>query len=118
MRLFSGDGTMVKALVIISSADERAIPGFMWVINAIKNGWVEDVEVILFGPAERAVAEGDELFIQWIKKLAEMGRTPTACRRIAEVEGFVGPLEKYTKVEYVGRIIAERLEEGYVPMTF
>ncbi|WP_258084177.1 hypothetical protein [Thermococcus thermotolerans] len=109
---------MVKVLVIITSPDERALPGFMWAVNAIKNGWAEDVEVILFGPAERAVAEGDELFIQWIKKLTEIGRTPTACRRIAEVEGFVEPLEKYTKVEYVGRIIAERLEEGYVPMTF
>ena len=118
MRLFSGDETMVKALVIISSADERAIPGLMWAVNAIKNGWAEDVEVILFGPAERAVAKGDELFIPWIEKLGELGKLPMACRRIAEVEGFVGPLEKYTKVEYVGRIIAEKLEEGYVPMTF
>ena len=109
---------MVKVLVIITSPDERALPGFMWAANALQNGWAEDVEVILFGPAERAVAEGDELFVPWVKKLAEMGRTPIACRRIAEVEGFVGPLEKYTKVEYVGRIIAEKLEEGYVPMTF
>ncbi|MCA6213812.1 hypothetical protein GQS78_06015 [Thermococcus bergensis] len=109
---------MVKALVIISSDDERALPGFMWATNAIKHKWVEDVEVILFGPIEKAVADGDERFIPWIEKLKELGKLPVACKRIAELEGFEVSLQKYTKVEYVGKIIAEHLEKGYIPMTF
>jgi len=109
---------MAKALVIISSVDEKALVGFMWATNAIKNGWVEDVEVILFGPIEKAVAEGDERFIPWIEKLRELGKLPIACKRIAELEGFETSLQKYTKVEYVGKIIAEHLEKGYIPMTF
>ncbi|WP_148882271.1 hypothetical protein [Thermococcus aciditolerans] len=108
----------MKALVIISSADERAIPGFMWAVNAIKNGWAEDVEVILFGPIEDAVARGDERFVPWMERLRELGKLPTACRRIAEEKGFEDILGKHAKVEYVGAIIAELIEEGYVPMTF
>ncbi|WP_152878824.1 hypothetical protein [Thermococcus sp. 101 C5] len=109
---------VVKALVIISGADEKALVGFMWATNAIKHGWVEDVEVVLFGPIEKAVAEGDERFIPWIEKLNEFGKLPIACKRIAELEGFEVSLQKYVKVEYVGKIIAEYLEKGYVPMTF
>lgn len=109
---------MAKALVIISGADERALVGFMWATNAIKYKWVEDVEVILFGPIERAVARGDKRFIPWIEKLRELGKLPVACKRIAELEGFEASLQKYTKVEYVGKIIAEHLEKGYTPMTF
>ncbi len=48
----------MKALVIVSSDDDRALPGFMWAVNAVKYGWVEDVKVILFGPIEKAIAEG------------------------------------------------------------
>ncbi|AMQ17841.1 hypothetical protein [Thermococcus peptonophilus] len=109
---------MVKALVIISSDDESALPGFMWAANAIKHGWVEDVEVILFGPIERAIANGDERFLPWIEKLRELGKLPIACKRIAEFEGFEVSLQRYVRTEYVGKIIAEHLEKGYVPMTF
>ncbi|ASJ07296.1 hypothetical protein A3L08_08170 [Thermococcus pacificus] len=109
---------MVKALVIISSSDDKALVGFMWSTNALKYKWVEDVEVILFGPIEKAVAEGDERFLPWIEKLKELGKLPIACKRIAELEGFEVSLEKHAKVEYVGKIIAEYLEKGYVPMTF
>ncbi|WP_237268671.1 hypothetical protein [Thermococcus celer] len=109
---------MVKALVIISSDDDKALVGFMWATNALKHGWVEDVEVILFGPIERAVAEGDGRFLPWVEKLKESGKLPIACRRLAEMEGFEVSLKKYTRVEYVGKIIADYLEKGYVPMTF
>ncbi|NJE85926.1 hypothetical protein E3E23_08835 [Thermococcus sp. CX2] len=109
---------MVKALVIISSEDEKALVGFMWATNALKYKWVEDVEVILFGPIERKIAEGDGKFLQWIERLRELGKLPLSCRRIAEDGGFAVKLEKYTRVEYVGKIIADYLEKGYVPMTF
>ncbi|WP_297419535.1 hypothetical protein [Thermococcus sp.] len=108
----------MKVLVIISSGDERALPGFMWSVNALKYGWVEDVEVILFGPVEEAIARGDERFVSWIEKLRELGKLPVACKRIAEEESFEVSLQRYARVEYVGRIIADRLKEGYVPMTF
>ncbi|HDZ35709.1 MAG TPA: hypothetical protein ENH81_02190 [Thermococcus sp.] len=109
---------MVKALVIISSGDEKALTGFMWATNALKYGWVEDVEVILFGPIEEAVAKGDERLVHWIEELRKLGKLPIACKRLAEIGGFETSLENYAKVEYVGKIIAEYLEKGYVPMTF
>lgn len=109
---------MVKVLVIISSDDEKALPGFMWALNALKYRWADNVEVILFGPIERAIAKGDERFLSWVEKLKELGKLPLACKRVAELEGFEVSLEKYAKVEYVGKIIAEYLKEDYVVMTF
>ncbi|WP_297510014.1 hypothetical protein [Thermococcus sp.] len=108
----------MKALVIISSADDRALPGFMWAVNALKYGWAEDVEVILFGPVEEAVANRDERFLPWIEKLRELGKSPVACKRLAEMGNFEAPLKEHARLEYVGKIIAGYLERGYVPMTF
>ena len=76
------------------------------------------MEVILFGPIEKAVANGDKRFLPWLEKLKELGKLPTACKRIAELEGFELSLQKYTRVEYVGKMIAEYMEKGYIPMTF
>ncbi|WP_267886232.1 hypothetical protein [Thermococcus piezophilus] len=37
---------------------------------------MEDVEVILFGPIERKIAEGDGKFLQWIERLRKLGKLP------------------------------------------
>lgn len=87
-------------------------------LNALKYNWCDDVAVILFGPIERAIAEGDETSISFVKELADYGKVPVACKRIAEMEGIEEKLEKLTRVEYVGSIIAEYIEKGYVPMNF
>ncbi|WP_240910633.1 hypothetical protein [Thermococcus sp. MV11] len=79
----------------------------MWAVNAIKNGWAEDVEVVLFGPIEDAVARGDKRFVPWIERLRELRKLPRACRRIAEEKGFEEILGKNSRVGYVGAIIAE-----------
>ena len=54
----------------------------------------------------------------WIEKLKELNKVPYACKKIAEYEGFEKALMPYAKVEYVGKIISELLNEGYIPMVF
>ena len=110
---------MVKVLIILSTAEtEKAVAGFMYAVNSIKYGWLEDVEVVLFGPIEREIAKGNEKLISWVEKLRELGKIPYACKKIAEDEGFEGSLRPYTKVEYVGRIVSDLLNKGYIPMVF
>ncbi|MBP1912793.1 hypothetical protein [Thermococcus stetteri] len=67
---------------------------------------------------EEAIANGDKRFVRWIERLTELGKSPIACKRLAEIGGFEVALRKHTRLEYVGKIIAEHIERGYVPMTF
>ena len=44
-----------KIMVIISTAEkEKALTGIMYAVNAQKNGWVDEVKVVFFGPFEQA----------------------------------------------------------------
>ncbi|MCE4598658.1 MAG: hypothetical protein F7C81_00465 [Desulfurococcales archaeon] len=109
----------MKVLVIISSDNlDVAKTGLMWAINAIRNKWVDDVEVIFFGPIERAIAEGNRELIELISSLVEARKQPLACRRIAEVEGYLEKLEDKIQTIYVGSRIAELMSKGYIPLVF
>ncbi|RUM47196.1 MAG: hypothetical protein DSY37_03320 [Hyperthermus sp.] len=110
---------MVKVLVIISSADvDKALTGLMWATNALRFKWVDDVEVLLFGPVEKMVAKGDERLVKALEELKKRGKNPVACRRIAERDGYLKDLEKYVDTEYIGSFIAWYLSKGYMPLTF
>lgn len=51
-----------KALVIISSGEVgKALTGLMWATNALRFGWMEDVRVIFFGPAQDLALENDQV---------------------------------------------------------
>lgn len=109
----------VKALVIVSSESiGKALTGIMWATNALRHGWVDDVELVFFGPVERYIAEGEEKIVNAIYEYSQIKGKPLACRRIAELEGMVDKLEGKVNLVYVGSIIAGLLEKGYVPMVF
>ncbi|NJE07749.1 hypothetical protein E3E31_04290 [Thermococcus sp. M39] len=110
---------MTKVLIIISTAEiEKALTGFMYAVNSVRYSWLEEVEVVLFGPIEREIARGNEKLMPWVEKLKELNKTPYACRKIAEDEGIVESLKPYAKVEYVGSVISKLINKGYVPMVF
>ena len=110
---------MAKVLVIITGKDhDRILPGLMWSINALKYRWVEDLEVIFFGSSEWLIADDDPLVMDSIKKLRAAGKEPIACRRIAENSKILEKLEGKVRVEFVGKLIGEKISEGYTPMTF
>lgn len=110
---------MSKVIIIISTDNtEVASIGFTYAINAIKNKWLDDIEIILFGPIERKIAKGDEKIINYLKELIELGKIPYACKKIAEDEGLVDFLKPHTKVEYVGKIISNYIKNGYLPLVF
>ena len=110
---------MTKVLVIVSSKDvDKALTGLLWAVNALKWKWVEDVEIVFFGPIEEEIAKGNERLLKAIAAYVDFKGKPIACKLIAERGGYEGEISKYVKVEYVGSRIADLIAQGYVPIVF
>jgi len=107
-----------KALVIISTGEaEKALTGLMWSTNALRYGWMEDVRVVFFGPAQNLVLE-DERVKEMAQGLAEAEK-PIFCKFLSDRDGNSAQLEKLgMDVQYVGNIIADLIKNGYVPMVW
>lgn len=89
----------------------------MYASKAIANGWLDEVQVLFFGPSERLLVE-NEAIAGTAKEIAAV-RPPIACRFIADRDGIADSIaELGLKIEYVGTIIADHIKQGYVPMVF
>lgn len=111
-------------LVLISSGKEaigKASTGMMYAINAKKNGWMDDVRLIFFGPSEELIANPDENddFLDLLKTAMETGISPMACKAVSEQKHITENLElKGIDMEYVGGIISAYIKKGYEVLTF
>jgi len=109
-----------KVFVIASSGDKDVLkwPGLRWPMNASKKQWVDEVKVILFGPAEEVVAYDSEIQ-QKIRDLQEAGVEVMACKACADEKNVSGKLEELgIKVVFVGSVISELIKDGWTPLTF
>jgi len=89
----------------------------MYAANAARNGWLEEVRVIFFGPAEGLLIADEEV----AEAAAELPGliSPAFCKAIADREGISEQIEERGyAVEYVGRQISELIGQGYVPLVF
>lgn len=110
---------MVKILVVVATSDkEKAKAALMYATNAKRFGWVEDIKVVYFGPIEKMIAEEDEEIMSYIRLVRELGLESIACKRIAEIGGYLEKLKVKVKTEYVGKYVSDLLENGYVPLVF
>ena len=111
-------------LVIISSGEEatdKALTGMMYAINAKKHKWLDDVNLMFFGPSEKMIAKaepGSELSI-FLKQAVELGLTPMACKAVSDGDGITTKLEGLGfNVEYVGLIVSSFIKKDYQVLTF
>ncbi|MFO7962624.1 MAG: hypothetical protein R6U50_01765 [Desulfobacterales bacterium] len=107
-----------KAVVIISTGEtEKALTGLMYAQNAIRFGWLEDVKVIFFGPAQNLVIDNEQ-----VKKAAlEIAESekPMFCRFLSDRDGNSDQLRAIgMNVKYVGPVISDLLKQGYAPLVF
>ena len=73
-----------KLVVIISTADaEKARTGAMYGVNALKFGWMEEVKIFFFGPAQDLLLEDEELQ-SYMKEYESMEETAVACKYISD----------------------------------
>ncbi|MDA3860249.1 MAG: hypothetical protein PF445_03395 [Melioribacteraceae bacterium] len=108
-----------KIVVIISTSDvEKARTGAMYAKNALKHGWMEDVKIFIFGPAQKLLLEDIELQ-KFVKEVSELKETPIVCQYISERDGNSKDLKKIgVEVKPVGRLISEFINDGFVPMVW
>ncbi len=108
-----------KVLVIISTGNaEKAKTGVMWTMRSMQEGWIEEIKLIFFGAgSEKLLLENEEIK-DMLKQIMTVEK-PIACKAIADKEGISEDIEKIgLKVVYVGKVIADYIKDGYVPMVW
>jgi hypothetical protein len=106
--------------MILSSADTVVHDdlSFKYAYNALKQGWMDQVRVILWGPTEKIAAE-DKDFIEQVKLLIDSGVEIYACKACSDNYGTSEKLEEIgIIVQYMGTFVTEMLKEGWYQLTF
>jgi hypothetical protein len=109
-----------KLLVILSSGDREVAldVGLIYPLNAIKNRWMDDVKLIVFGPSEKLAAYDTEVQGK-LKELMEAGINVIACKWCADRMNITSLIEKAgIQVEYVGPIISQLIKDGWASLAF
>ncbi len=108
-----------KILVIISSSDPaKALTGVAYATNSLKNGWLEDVKLMIFGPAEQLALTNSALQ-QALQGYMALDDSVLACKFVADqASASEGLANLGLNVDYVGVPIAELIKQGYVPMVW
>ncbi|AGK61054.1 Uncharacterized protein conserved in archaea [Archaeoglobus sulfaticallidus PM70-1] len=110
---------MGKILVIISSgkeAKEKAMTGVMFATNSMKFGWADSVEIIFIGPSQDLLVEDEEFRNFVISNIGEY--KPLVCKFLADSRQHPKDKLEFARVEYVGSIINQLIDEGYTPLVF
>ena len=107
-----------KVLIIISTAEkEKALTAIVYAKNAIKNNWLDDIKIVLFGPIEKLLAEDEDLRSKFDSLLKY--QKPVACKYVSDQDNVSNSLsEMGYEVEYVGKLISDYIGDGYVPMVY
>ena len=108
-----------RLAVILASGDPRVLEmGLMYARNAVKQGWMAETRLYLFGPSETQVAT-DPTLREMILAIIDEGTTPVACKYCSEKYAVTGLLEDLgCEVAYVGEPISRAIRDGFVPMVW
>ena len=112
-----GNGNVV---VIVQSGDPETIYfGLLYASRAIGNNWMDNVKVVLWGPAEKTIASlpADSDQIRLLKEIQAYGGkdgTVWCCRACSERYGITGKMEELgCEVFHTGEATSYLLKLGY-----
>lgn len=107
-----------KLLIVLSTGErEKALTGLMYAKNAIEQNWIEDIEVIFFGPIEKLILEDEEI-MGYAEAIADQTEC-VACKYLSDRDDISEDIEDLgMDVDYVGSIISDYIKEGYTPMVW
>ena len=110
---------MNKIVVIISTSDSgKAEAGLMYAVNALKHGWMEEVKLFFFGPAEALIVK-NPLLQTLLQEYQDEAETAIACKFIADREAQSENIKALgIEVAYVGEEISNLIKMGYQPMVW
>ncbi len=110
----------VSVLVVVATRDrDKILAAVMYATNAFKRGWVDNLDLVFFGPSEGVLASDVELLSRVVDMAGEAGLKVAACKAIADKGGFTSSLvEKGVDVFYVGEYVSKKIREGYRVMVW
>ena len=84
----------------------------------MKNRWLDDVRVIVFGPSEKLAVYGAQVQLK-LSELQTAGIDVLECRACADSMNITDVLEEAgIKVVYVGPAISNLLKDGWISLTY
>ncbi len=107
-------------LIIWSSGDREVALKlvFMYTYNCQKRNWMDKVQLLVWGPSSKLLAEDKELQEE-IKKIKEVGVELTACKACADMYGVSDKLTALgIDVKYMGVPLADMQKNGWHVLTF
>jgi hypothetical protein len=104
-----------KLAVLWTSSDPEVAEkmAFMYTYNAKKQGWFDEVVLIVWGPSAKLLS-GNKILQDYVKKMQEAGikvEACMACARMYEVDGKL--LELGIDVKGMGIPLSNYLKEGW-----
>ena len=91
---------------------------FMYTYNAKKQGWFEEVTLIVWGPSSKLLSE-NKMLQDYVKKMQEAGVKVQACINCANMYGVTDDLRKLNiEVKGMGIPLTNYLKEGWHTRTF
>lgn len=107
-----------KLIVVVSSGEkQKALTGLTFAMRTLQEGWMEDVKVFIFGPAQNLMVIDHD--VQKLAKVISEAEAPVACKAISDRDGISEQLcDLGIEVDFVGRRITSLIKQGYTPMVF
>jgi len=91
---------------------------FMYTLNAKRQGWFDEVTLIIWGPSSKLLSENAELQEE-VAAMAEAGVEIVACKACADSYGVSKTLEDMgIEVKFMGRPLTEMLKGDWEVITF
>jgi len=105
-----------KLMVVWTSGDREVAfkMVFMYVYNAKKNGWWEDITLLIWGPSSKLASEDTEIQDS-LKQMMEIGVQVIACLACADLCHNTKGLEELgVTVKYTGTDLTSYIKEQHV----
>ena len=110
-----------EKLVILWSSGERDVARelvFKYSENSPRNGWWDEVTLIIWGPSARLLV-GDQELQEGIEHLAGEGIKLEACKACTDGYGVSEQLAAMgIEVKYMGEVLTDYIKEGRRILTF
>jgi len=121
--LFAGEkeNKAADTLVVVWTSGDIEVAEkmvYMYVYNAKKAGWFEEVIFIVWGPSAKLLSE-NTMLQDYIIKMKEAGVILEACIACANMYGVAHDLEAMgIDVKGMGKVLSDYLKRGYKVMTY
>lgn len=91
---------------------------FMYVFNAKKHKWFDNVNFIIWGPSSKLLSE-NEILQEEIKRFIEKDIKVEACKACTDDYGVSDDLEELgVEVKYMGKVLSDYIKEDMKVITF